>query len=37
MSGYRHVFGFAGAIKRAILEYKYFSSKRWSIKEVVDF
>lgn len=37
MSSHRHGFRFAGSINRAILEYKYFSCKRWSIKEVGDF
>ena len=37
MSGHQHGFRFNGAINRAILEYKYFSCKGWSIKEVGDF
>jgi len=37
MSSHKHGLRFAGAINRTILEYKYFSCKGWSIKEVGDF
>ena len=37
MSSHGHGFRFAGAIKRAVLEHKYFTSKNWSLKEVGDF
>jgi ubiquinone/menaquinone biosynthesis C-methylase UbiE len=37
MDSHEHGFKLAGSVKRAIQEYKYFTSKNWTIKEVGDF